>query len=113
MLDRLFGVADQSGARRRPGQTAQTVAVTVIGDSVHENSENLVLHIDSAANAYVTDSFALVDILDDDTLPSISIGEAAVLEPDTGTVAETFPVTLSIRPLVSSAVPISHAASAP
>ncbi len=78
-----------------PGQTSKAVAVTVNSDTVDEGSEYLYLNLNSPSNANLVDSYGLLYILDDDTNPGISIDDASLFEPDSGTAAVTFDVTLS------------------
>ena len=78
-----------------PGQTSATVPVTVQSDTLDENSEYLYLYLSSALNATVPDSYGYLYILDDDTRPGISVDDVSTVEPDTGTAAATFHVSLS------------------
>jgi hypothetical protein len=78
-----------------PGETAKTVAVTVKGDALDEANETFLLRLSAPANALISDNTGVCVITDDDALPSITIGDRRVTEPDTGTVNAAFKVTLS------------------
>ena len=78
-----------------PGETSKTVSVPVVSDSLDENSEYFYLYLGSPGNAYLVESYGVATVLDDDSAPLISIGEGAVQEPESGTAAMNFPVTLS------------------
>ncbi|MFZ6005504.1 MAG: beta strand repeat-containing protein, partial [Actinomycetota bacterium] len=80
------------------GSTTATVAASVFGDLIDEANETFTLNLSGATNAAIGDGAGLITILDDDSGPSISIGDASELEgtglPTTDTIL-TFTVTLS------------------
>jgi hypothetical protein len=78
-----------------PGDTSATVPVTVQSDTLDENTEYLYFDLSSPVNATVQDNFGYLHILDDDTRPGISVDDVSTVEPDTGTTAATFHVSLS------------------
>ncbi len=64
-----------------PGETEQTIGVTVNGDTVEESTEDFLVQLSSASGAELTDDLAVGTILNDDT--SISISDDVVTEADT------------------------------
>ncbi len=84
------------------GRTSGTITVTVNGDLVDEGEESLDLVIDSVTGADQGTTQATGEIEDDDTTgaPSVSLGEAAIVEGNSGTQKAVFTVTLS-QPLTT------------
>jgi hypothetical protein len=78
-----------------PGQTAQTVDVTVNGDLTHEANETFMVDLSNASNAGVADGSGQGTITNDDQVPDISVDDRSVTEGNTGTSTLTFDVTLS------------------
>src|SRR5207253_549539 len=80
-----------------PGNTAQSVSVPILGDTVFEPDETFSVNLSGAINATVAGGRGTGLILNDDPapVPSISIGDATVTEGDAGSVGATFTVTLS------------------
>ncbi len=79
-------------------KTSATVAVTVRGDNAVEGDETLGLSIDSVTGGYAMGtSQATGTILDDDATnsPTISIGDASIVEGNSGTSNAVFTVTMS------------------
>lgn len=80
------------------GQTSATVATTVFGDVVDEDDETFTVTLSGVTNAGVSDGTGLVTIVDDDSGPTVQIGDTTALEgsppPSTDTLF-TFAVTLS------------------
>jgi large repetitive protein len=77
------------------GSTSTTVDVPLLDDSTYEGGETFTLDLSSPFNASTPDVQAVGTITEDDTQPSISIGDASVTEGDTGATPATFTVTLS------------------
>ena len=75
-----------------PGQTAQTVDVTVNGDLTHESDETFTVDLSNASNAGVADASGQGTITNDDQVPDISIDDQLVAEGDAGTSTLTFNV---------------------
>lgn len=78
-----------------PGETNKQVVVKIIGDTVHENTEDFFLNIGGATFAIIEDDQGKATILDNDAMPTVSVSNAAVVEGDTGTSALVFNLTLS------------------
>ncbi len=78
-----------------PGQTAQTVDVTVNGDLTHESDETFTVDLSNETNAGVAEGSGTGTITNDDQVPDISTDDQSITEGDTGTSTLTFNVTLS------------------
>jgi CSLREA domain-containing protein len=78
-----------------PGETAKTITVQVIGDGVPELDETLTVTISNPLNVAIGAATAVGTIVNDDGVPSISIGDVAVAEGDSGTSIAVFTLTLS------------------
>ncbi len=78
-----------------PGETAKTVAVSVLGDTVDEHDETFLLILSNPSHATLGDGQAQATILDDDLPPSLSINDLSLVEGDANNGEITFTVTLS------------------
>jgi len=80
-----------------PGQTTKTVAVPVTGDTTLEDDETFTVVLSGAAGATIARGTGVGTILNDDAppVPTLSIGDVARPEGDSGTSVFTFTVTLS------------------
>ncbi len=78
-----------------PGQTSQTVAVSVTGDRLDEIDENFRLNLTSPVNATIADNRGMATIIDNDPAPSLTINDSTITEGDNGTSNLTFTVNLS------------------
>ena len=77
------------------GETSKNVTVNVAGDLVIEANETFTVVLSNPTNATLADAIGVGTILDDDGTPSLSIGNASVVEGDSGSHAIVFAVTLS------------------
>ena len=77
------------------GQTSRPVTVLVNGDTLDEDNETFLVNLTNAVHGTLGDSQGVGTITDDDALPSVSIGDMSVNEGNSGTVAETFTVSLN------------------
>ena len=77
------------------GATSQVVNVPVIGDTMDETDETLVLNLTAPTNATIARSQGTATITDDDAPPSASIGNASRAEGKAGSANLSFTVTLS------------------
>ncbi len=79
------------------GKTSATISITVDGDNAVEGPESFGLAINSVAGAASGTTQATATILDDDTsvTPSVSVGDATLVEGNSGTQLAVFPVTLT------------------
>lgn len=78
-----------------PGQTSRPLSVTVNGDTAFEANEAFNVNLSSAVNASIADNQGVGTITNDDAQPAISIGDASVVEGNTGTRTLSFTVSLS------------------
>jgi hypothetical protein len=80
-----------------PGETEKTFAVQVIDDSLNEGDETVVLRLTSPSSNLLLGepSTAVLKIIDNDPLPTLSIDDVTVGEGDTGTTNAIFTVSLS------------------
>jgi len=79
------------------GSVTGLIVVTVNGDKIDEGvSERFFVNLGNATNAFLSDEQARGTIIDDDE-PFLSIGDAVVVEGDSGTTECVFTVTLDIQ----------------
>ncbi|MGH9312852.1 MAG: Calx-beta domain-containing protein [Vicinamibacterales bacterium] len=78
-----------------PGETAQTVAVTVNGDVLDEPDETFAVNLSNAEKATILDGQGIGTIRDNDPRPTIRIRNARADEPAEGTALMPFRVELS------------------
>jgi Ca2+-binding RTX toxin-like protein len=80
-----------------PGQTSQTIAITVNGDTKREANESFNLVLSNPTNATIEKATGIGTILNDDGIPVVSIAPGTVTKPEgnSGTTAYTFTVNLS------------------
>src|SRR4029434_21939 len=67
------------------GETNQTITVQVIGDLFNESDETFLVALTGAAHASIGRDQAVVTILNDDSLPTLSINDVRVVEGNSGT----------------------------
>ncbi|MBK8596896.1 MAG: hypothetical protein IPN83_15160 [Holophagales bacterium] len=91
------------------GATTQTFTVTVNGDTKFEPTEDFTVTLSAGSGGTVIGGggTATGTITNDDTAPTISIGDVSALEGNSGTTAFTFNVTLSNA--TSQTVTVNHA----
>jgi hypothetical protein len=79
-----------------PGETTKTIAVTLNGDTTFEPGEDYSVTLSAPLHATLGTATALGTISNDDTLPSITIGDVSLAEGTAGGTTDfTFTVTLS------------------
>ncbi len=90
-------VATSGSLTFTPGDTQETVSITVNGDTIDEVNETFLVTISTPTNATLDDAEATGTgtINDDDPPPTAVINDATVTEGDSGTVTAVFTVTLS------------------
>lgn len=76
-------------------ETTGTFTVLVSGDTLQEADEYFSVSLTGATNASLSSSTAYGYILDDDTPPAIYIGDASIVEGNSGTRTMSFTVSLS------------------
>jgi subtilisin-like proprotein convertase family protein len=89
------------------GETAKQIDVTVAPDVVAELIETFTVVLSSPQNATIQTGTGLGTITDDDAVPKISVGNATVVEGNTGTSALTF--TVSMDPGSGTPVTVDYA----
>jgi hypothetical protein len=77
-----------------PGQTSQSFAVPVLGDTIDEVDETFLVNLSAAAGATIARGQGVGTIVDDDT-SAISVSNAAQPEGNSGTSNMVFTVSLS------------------
>jgi CSLREA domain-containing protein len=90
-----------------PGQTSQTIAVTIHGDTTVEGNESFFVNLTNPANGSLADAQATVTIADDDGTPSLTINNLTVDE-SAGTAA----ITVLLAPSSAQTVTV-HASTSP
>jgi hypothetical protein len=78
-----------------PGDTAETVDVTVNGDEVPESDETFTVDLSGESGATLANDQGLGTITNDDPIPAVSVSDASVTEGDAGDTTLSFDVTLS------------------
>ena len=71
------------------------MSVPVLGDTISEPTETFVVNLSNPANATILDGQGAATIADNDTAPTLSVGDATVTEGNSGTVHAIFAVTLA------------------
>ena len=85
------------------GTTTRTIPVTVNGDTTGEANETLLVNLSAASGATIADAQGTGTIVNDDSVPTLSINDMSMTEGNSGTKTATFTVTLS----AASASPVS------
>ncbi len=75
------------------GQTQQWVAVTIVGDVVYEDNEQVALQLTGPTDVILSQASAEGTILNDDPLPTLSINDVSVVEGNSNYSKATFTVT--------------------
>ncbi|MEZ4671124.1 MAG: Calx-beta domain-containing protein [Anaerolineae bacterium] len=78
-----------------PGATTQPVNVTVNGDTAFETDETFTVGLNSPSNASIATGTGTGTITNDDSAPTVSIGNGAVAEGNAGTTTAALTVSLS------------------
>jgi hypothetical protein len=82
--------------RFAPGETSKTITVEVVGDLLHEDLEAFNVYLDTpSANASLGNASGYCYIVDNDPLPTVSIGDVSKNEGNSGTTKFNFTLTLS------------------
>ena len=89
-----------------PGMTTQTVSVLVNGDTVNEPDETFYLELTNPQGGTLGSARGSGVIVNDDGLPTLSIGDSRVAEGDLGNIGTSFTVKLSA--VSSQAVTVSY-----
>jgi hypothetical protein len=79
----------------QPGQTERFFDVQTIADTVNEGDETFVVDISSATNVTLGDNEATGTIVNDDPVPTVSVGDVSLPEGDAGTTDFMFTASLT------------------
>lgn len=79
----------------QPGQTNQTVGITVVSDTRNEADETFTLNLSAPTRATLARVQGIATIQNDDPLPELLIGDVMVTEGNAGAKSAVFKVTLS------------------
>jgi hypothetical protein len=90
-----------------PGQTRQIFAVSITGDNVYEPDERFVVNLSNPSHATLAVAQASATIVNDDPLPTITIGDVSVVEGNSDTTPAVF--TLSLSNPSSMPISVSYA----
>jgi subtilisin-like proprotein convertase family protein len=90
------------------GETTKQIDVTVDPDVVAEINKTFTVVLSSPQNASILGGTGLGTITDDDAVPKISIGDATVLEGNSGATA-SLGFTVSMDPISASVVTVDYA----
>ncbi len=86
--------ADAGTVTFNPGDTTQTISITINGDALGEDDETFTVRLSNPIGASISDATGVGTILDDDR-PDLSIDDQTIIEGDSGVDTMTFTVTLS------------------
>jgi len=99
-----YVAASQTGLSIPAGSTSKSFTVVINGDGVVEPNETFLVNLGNVSGATVAAGQAICTITNDDTYPSLSIGDVSISEGNTGTTLATFTLTLS----AVAASPVSY-----
>jgi hypothetical protein len=92
------------------GQPGAVIAIPVLDDAIDESDETFAVKLSTPINARLGTATALGTILDDDATPTVAIGDAAIVEGDSGARDLVFTVRLSAPSGLAITIPYSTAA---
>ncbi len=78
-----------------PGQILRQIPVTILGDTAFEEDENFSVRLRNPDPVSIKATSAIITILNDDGLPSLSVADVSLEEGNAGSVDAVFTVTLS------------------
>jgi hypothetical protein len=78
-----------------PGQTTKTITVVVGSDTLNEGYDTFVVNLSAPVNATLVRDQGVGAIMNDDAMPTLSIGDVSLAEGDGGVQSAVFTVTLS------------------
>ncbi len=76
-----------------PGETTQTVPVSLVADTTNEGVEQFFLNLDTPTNATIADGQGIGTIFDDDPQATVAIDDVTHTEGNSGITTYTFTVT--------------------
>jgi hypothetical protein len=92
--DYAFAGANQTVITIPAGETMHALDFTVFSDVIHEADETFSLQLSNPHNVRFSDPVARVTIVNDDAAPTLAIGNAQIVEGDSGQASMIFTVTL-------------------
>lgn len=92
-----------------PGETSQTISVAITDDAFFERAETFAVDISTPKNATIADRRGIGTIEDNDSIPTLSIGDVTVIEGTGNTAFAIFTVSLSSAS--QSTVTVAYATS--
>ncbi|WP_407353942.1 putative Ig domain-containing protein [Luteimonas sp. R10] len=90
-----YDASSLSGLTIPAGASSHAFSVSVIGDALNEPTETFFVNVANVTGATVADGQGVGTIVDNDPLPSLSLGDAEQVEGNSGTTGMVFTVTLS------------------
>ncbi len=78
-----------------PGETQKVITVNIVGDTANELDETFSVALSNPTNATLSQATATGTILNDDPVPSLTIGDVSQAEGNSGTTNFVFTATLS------------------
>jgi hypothetical protein len=78
----------------QPGMTNATLTIPILGDALDEANETFFVNLISATNLDIIRALGIGTILDNDSLPGVSINDVTVTETASGPITAEFNVTL-------------------
>ncbi|MET0624987.1 MAG: Calx-beta domain-containing protein [Pyrinomonadaceae bacterium] len=76
-----------------PGETTKTITIDITNDAVNERDETFSVQVGAVTGGIISRHSAVVTILNDDPLPTVSIADTTVVEADAGFKSAVFTVT--------------------
>ncbi len=77
------------------GATTQNIDLMVVGDTIDEANETVILRLSGATNATISTADGTGTITDDDAEPTLAINSLTVPEGDSGSMTRSYTVTLN------------------
>ncbi len=77
------------------GESSHQIGIPIAGNTLHENNRTFFLHFSSPQNAILSRNQAVVTIVDNDPLPTISVDPVTVNEGNSGVTTLAFKLSLS------------------
>ena len=90
-----------------PGITSQTLAVTIVQDTIDEAHETFNVVLSNATNASISDATGVMTVTDDETTPGLSIADASTSDET----AANLTATVTLSGPSSSTVTVDYATS--
>ena len=78
-----------------PGETAKTISVVVMGDSIDELDESFNVNLTNPSNGVIVDGEGTATIVNDDVTPELSVADISVVEGNNGKSTAVFTVNLN------------------